>query len=98
MVARHDQYVSIANLRSQLLNGREVMILGEICNFAGAWCLTTSLNLFVIFAPAYAFVEAIVVVRLLVPRTHIFTEASPLLDTPWRTFGCHLCHIVFIVS
>jgi hypothetical protein len=53
-----------------LKHPREVMILGELCNFAGAFHIAYHFTeqlahfIFVAVSLAYAFVEAIVVVRV----------------------------------
>ena len=60
----HDQCVHISFLHTSWLTFL-VMILGELCNFAGArpTTLFSKLRQLITFYKAYAFVEALVVVR-----------------------------------
>lgn len=69
-----------------------VMILGEICNFAGAFSNATLITLSLLtLCPAYAFIEAIVVVRPPLIATLQPTLSLPL-DSPRSTLCCHMRH------
>jgi hypothetical protein len=65
MVEWHDQCVHLSDLHASWLT-YIVMIIGELCNFTGAqstYTVSSELRLLITFSKAYAFVEALVVVR-----------------------------------
>ena len=79
----------------------EVMILGELCNFAGTHSSNSPIAFGLILPPfiaAYAFVEAIVVVRTThsMPCQPHSSQFHPS-DTTRRTISRHLRHPLFLL-
>ena len=98
MVVRNEQYVSSYQNGAYCLTevGMQVMILGELCNFAGKFHVTSLYNQVLTFeSSAYAFVEALVVVCLAPFATRPFILIQTFwYQTPLGALSVVICAIL----